>query len=67
VLDDQTADAALHDQAGAALNKLMGRANFTGVWELPWAGKNVEGRSGFSGQVRWGVILPSNPSGCNLQ
>ncbi len=67
VLDDQTNDAAGHVQADAALEALMRRADFTGTWDLPWADTSTEARSRRSGRVRWGVILPSGASNCNLQ
>jgi hypothetical protein len=67
VLDDQTADAAGRGQANIALDAMMSRAQFTGLWELPWAGRDAGGRNGFSGQVRWGIILPRDPGACNVR
>jgi len=67
VLDDQTADAAGHGETNSALDAMMSRADFKGMWELPWAGRDTGGRRGFSGQVRWGVILPRNAGACNMR
>lgn len=67
VLDDQTNDTAGHVQADAALDAVMRQADFTGTWELPWADTNAEVRSGRSGQVRWGIILPSSDANCSLK
>jgi 4-amino-4-deoxy-L-arabinose transferase-like glycosyltransferase len=67
VLDDQTNASAGHVQADAALDPLMRRADFTGTWELPWADNNAKVRSGRSGQVRWGIILPRSAANCHLK
>lgn len=66
VLDDMTMDAAGHGQSNAAMEALMQRARFTGLWQLPWAGEDTAGREGFSGLVRWGVILPDNSAHCTM-
>jgi len=67
VLDDQTNDPARRVQADAALSALMRRADFTGTWELPWADSGGGVRSGHSGRVRWGVILPTAAANCRLK
>ena len=66
VLDDLTADAAGRGDANAALDALMARAAVTGVWELPWANDRGPGTRGATGQVRWGVILPTGDAACKL-
>ena len=66
VLDDQTADAAGRGAANPALDALMARASFTGVWTLPWADRRALADRGSSGRVVWGIILPSEPRACRL-
>ena len=66
VLDDQTADTAGRGAANPALDALMARATFTGVWTLPWADRRVGAERGASGRVRWGIIPPREPRACHL-
>ena len=66
VLDDTTDDAAGRGEPNAALDTLMARAEFTGVWELEWAGTlGNQHPAQASGLVRWGIIRPTTPDGCD--
>jgi 4-amino-4-deoxy-L-arabinose transferase-like glycosyltransferase len=64
VLDDQTIDAAGHDAPHAAISALMARATFSGVWALPWAHGSQRDVRGETGEVRWGIVLPSGNGHC---
>lgn len=66
VLDDLTRDEAGHGEARVALDTLMARASFTGIWDLPWAHPGPDGDRSPSGRVRWGVLLPQPGERCPL-
>ncbi|HEY2927280.1 glycosyltransferase family 39 protein [Piscinibacter sp.] len=66
VLDDLTRDAAGRGAPNPALDALMARATFTGVWTLPWADRRAAAGHGESGRVVWGIIAPRDPRACRL-
>jgi 4-amino-4-deoxy-L-arabinose transferase-like glycosyltransferase len=64
VLDDQTDDAAGHAKPDAALEALMAKATSQGTWLLPWNGARGDVSRSAQGKVKWGILLPQNPSAC---
>ncbi|MEQ1686420.1 MAG: glycosyltransferase family 39 protein [Burkholderiaceae bacterium] len=67
ILDDTTVDSAGHAAPNPALDALMARAEFTGIWTLPWARPKLRADSPERGVIRWGIIRPDPGQACALR
>lgn len=63
VMDQLSDGGEAMESPDPALQELLARASYTGVWEIPWNAP-VGDRHEARGQVRWGVILPKRSEGC---
>lgn len=64
VLDDLTSGG--RTTPNPALDALMSRARFTGVWNLPWAVPQKQATEQGTGRVKWGVVPPVEGKVCSL-
>ncbi len=67
VLDDLTSGNGHPPADNPALDALMARASFTGIWNLPWAVAQSQATAQGTGMVRWGIIEPRDPAACRIR